>query len=162
MLGIGTKSLSIIRPDSQKESPKPGDAVEANFQTNFGTDQAVIGLSANMQQGVIFSNPVIGLAANPHSLSNGQAGNPREGSRHQVSNLSLSFIIDLNNSHAMGVFFLSLQGSSKDASVDRSSSTSLDQICEENIQLFMRCVTMQMSPSNKLYIAHSSKHGRKV
>ncbi|KAF9603671.1 hypothetical protein IFM89_037330 [Coptis chinensis] len=108
----------------------------ANVQSELATGQPVIGLSANMQQGMNLDHPVIGLAANMHVSSNGQ----------QTSDMYRDFsdvqpIIGLAADSQMQANARNQRegsghpGSSKDG----TGSALVDQICDENIELFMRC-----------------------
>ncbi|PIA55935.1 hypothetical protein AQUCO_00700329v1 [Aquilegia coerulea] len=110
----------------KKLSIRPFDENAANLQRELSADQPVIGLSANMQQGLHLDQPVVGLAANVQSLSNGNTvlGEPSNMSRNMSS-------VQPSSGLSAGV--------NKDVSVDTSGSSLVDQICEENIQLFMRC-----------------------
>ncbi|OVA06179.1 hypothetical protein BVC80_857g15 [Macleaya cordata] len=111
---IGFQSQIPEIRDMQKEfrAGQPSAGFKTGLSKELPTDQHVIGLSANLQQGLGNAPPIVGLAANSHDLPTVQP------------------IIGL----AAGSF-------REEASLDGSGSTSIEQICEENIQLFMRCET---------------------
>ncbi|KAF5176207.1 Morc family cw-type zinc finger protein [Thalictrum thalictroides] len=118
-------NYSIIR--QQKKFPiQPCGEFAANLQREFSADQPVIGLSANMQQGMHLDQPVVGLATNVQSMSN------RNTVPDQPSNMS-------RNTSSVQPSSRLPAGVNKDVSGDTSGSALVDQICEENIQLFMRC-----------------------
>uniref|UniRef100_A0A5B7BTN5 Putative MORC family CW-type zinc finger protein 3 n=1 Tax=Davidia involucrata TaxID=16924 RepID=A0A5B7BTN5_DAVIN len=126
---IGYMTPGTSAHSMQKERPvQPPVGLVANVQKQFPTGQHVIGLSANAQKEMHRDQPIIGLAANPgQDLSGSPPGIHGKANFHNESPI-VQPIIGLAAGSVQEV-----------ASVDSSRSTSIDQICEENIQLFMSC-----------------------
>ncbi|KAA8547441.1 hypothetical protein F0562_003694 [Nyssa sinensis] len=126
---IGYQTPGTGAHSMQKErSIQPPVELVANVQTQFPTGQHIIGLSANAHMEMHQGQPIIGLAAIPgQDLSGSQPGIHGRSSFHNESPV-VQPITGLASGSVQEV-----------ASVDSSSLTSIDRICEENIQLFMRC-----------------------
>lgn len=112
----------------QKEFPAhPPVKLNANIHKHFPTGQHAVGLSANAQN-KNRNEPIAGHVANP--LKDSSGSQPRK-----------SFETSSRNEMTIVQPFIGLATESVQevVLVDSSESTSIDQICEENIQLFLRC-----------------------
>ncbi|XP_043713918.1 protein MICRORCHIDIA 2-like isoform X2 [Telopea speciosissima] len=107
---------------------QPSVRVATNIQNEFPTDHHVIGSSANAQKEMHTDQPVIGLAANL---------------RQELNNAPPGFCLTSDVQEGMPtvqpVIGLAAGSPNGVASSDNSATTLVDQICEENIQLFLRC-----------------------
>ncbi|KAK9285596.1 hypothetical protein L1049_024791 [Liquidambar formosana] len=115
--------------DTQKDlSVQAATRLSAKIQKPLSADQHIIGLSANIQKEICVEQPIVGLAANMRQeLSNVKTGSGH-GTNFREELPAVEPIIGLAD------------GSFKEVtSVDGPGSISVDQLCEENIQLFMRC-----------------------
>ncbi|KAK9265940.1 hypothetical protein L1049_003464 [Liquidambar formosana] len=115
--------------DTQKDlSVQAATRLAAKIQKPLSADQHIIGLSANIQKEICVEQPIVGLAANMRQdLSNVKTGSGH-GTNFREELPAVEPIIGLAD------------GSFKEVtSVDGPGSISVDQLCEENIQLFMRC-----------------------
>ncbi|XP_057468668.1 protein MICRORCHIDIA 2-like [Actinidia eriantha] len=113
-----------LRNMQKKSSVQPPVRNMANAGKQLSSSHHIIGLSGNAQKEMWRDQPIIGLAANfGQELSGTQPVNHSRTSSHNGLPAAQP-ILDLP---------------AEVASVDNSRTTSIDQICEENIQLFMRC-----------------------
>ncbi|CAK9157079.1 unnamed protein product [Ilex paraguariensis] len=108
---IGHQPVASTVRSMQKEGAVPSAQLVPNIQRQLPTGQPIIGLTANVSQ----------------DFSGAQPGNHiRTGHRDELS--AVHPIIGLSSRSVKEV-----------ACASSSRSTSIDQICDENIQLFMRC-----------------------
>lgn len=115
-------SARTVRKDI---SISPPVELNRNVQQNFQTSENAIGPSANAQNKII-NKPFIASITNPRQELSGLP--PRK-----------SFGTNINNEMAVQPPVELAAKSVERQLVDSSGSTSIDQICEENIQLFLRC-----------------------
>ncbi|OVA06180.1 hypothetical protein BVC80_857g16 [Macleaya cordata] len=122
----------------------------ANSEEEIHLDQPVIGLAAaNMQQGFGNGLPIVGLAANSQNeLGSVQTiiGLAAVNMQHGFGNGPPIVGLAANSQKELGtvqsIIGLAAGSFRNGASLEKGSSSSLiDQICEENIELFMRCDT---------------------
>lgn len=106
---------------------QPSGGHMANVQKQLPNVDRVSGLPRTVQNTARLDHPIIGL---PAELGQGLSGT-QPGDR-----CGTSF---LNRTPAAQLIDLSAETVQEDGSVDSIMSTSIDRICEENIQLFMRC-----------------------
>nr|DAD22454.1 TPA_asm: hypothetical protein HUJ06_023917 [Nelumbo nucifera] len=126
LIGLQTPGVRSSRNGCSTEQPPV--ALAANLQRELPTDQHASGLSANLENEMHLNQPVIGLAANLRpELRNAQPGN------------DVTSCFQTESPTAEHITGLTSDSSKKLASADNLGSTLVDRICEENIQLFMRC-----------------------
>ncbi|KAJ4963798.1 hypothetical protein NE237_023737 [Protea cynaroides] len=119
-------SLHYLHKECSADQPTV--RVATNLQKELPADQHVIDISANAQKEMHMDAPVIGLAADfRQELSNAPSGTCLT-SNFQEGMPTVQPVLGLAAGSPNGV-----------ASLDNSATTFVDQICEENIQLFMRC-----------------------
>ncbi|KAF7130642.1 hypothetical protein RHSIM_Rhsim10G0214800 [Rhododendron simsii] len=121
---IGHKPYNSNRSRIHVQSPV---GHMANVQKQLPIGDHVIGLPGNVQNKTRQDHPIIGLPAElGQELTGTQPGD----------HCRTSF---LNRMPAAQLIDLSAEPAQEVRSVDSITSTSIDQICEENIHLFMRC-----------------------
>lgn len=114
-----------VRTPRKDISISPPVELNRNVQQNFQTSESATGLPANAQDKNT-NRPFIASITNPRQELSGLP--PRK-----------SCVTTINNEMAVQPPVEHAAKSVERQLVDSSGSTSIDQICEENIQLFLRC-----------------------
>ncbi|XP_042501771.1 protein MICRORCHIDIA 2-like isoform X2 [Macadamia integrifolia] len=119
---------SAYRTRRECSADQPSVRVPTNPQKEFPADRHVIGSSANAQKEMHTDPPVIDLAANMRQELN-----------NSPSGTCLTSNVQEGMPTVQPVTGLTAGSPNRMASLDNSATPLVDQICEENIQLFLRC-----------------------
>ncbi|XP_058074876.1 protein MICRORCHIDIA 2-like isoform X2 [Magnolia sinica] len=160
LIGLGLQRPGMHNMWNEFPTSQPFSGLEANLPQDFASEQPVVGLAANLQKELPTAQPIIGLAAvsgieqstsyqsmfykqvpnrhdqKPENMVNMQV--PIQANGHQDST-ELPYNQDPVQQSAVRTA-TSGEGVTKEAaSTEISGSALVDKICDENIQLFLRC-----------------------